>query len=125
LQRMVPPVAASLILGVIWAVWHVPLMGKEFAPPIVPFFVVSVLAGSVTSAWLFNRTGGSLLPQPVFHAAVNSVGAGYVFPMFSGADLMRLWWIYVVLWTLLAIGLALGSASMRAQRKGTSATAGA
>jgi len=125
LQRVHSPVTASLILGVIWAAWHVPLMGREFAPPVVPFFVVSVLAGSVVSAWLFNRTGGSLLPQPAFHAAVNSFGAGYVFPMFAGPDLIRLWWIYVALWTFLAIGLVVGSASMRAPAESASSTAGA
>ena len=125
LQRLYSPVIASLVLGVIWAAWHIPLMGKEFAAPVVPFFVVSVLAGSVVSAWLFNRGGGSLLPLPAFHAAVNSVGAGYVFPMFGGQDLVRLWWIYVALWAVLAIGLAVGSSSMRSQRDSASSAAGA
>ncbi len=117
LQCRYSPLVASLALGVIWAIWHIPLMGIEFSWPIVPFFVVSVLAGSVISAWLFNRAKGSLLPLPIFHATVNSVGAGYIFPMFSGSDLTRLWWIYVALWSLLALGLGFGSASMRTRPK--------
>ena len=121
LQRLYSPVPASLILGVIWAVWHVPLMGKEFAPPVVPFFVMSVLAGSVVAAWLFNRSAGSLLPQPAFHAAVNSFGAGYLFPMFTGPDLIHLWWIYTALWVGLAVALAVGSRAMRAQGKAAGA----
>jgi uncharacterized protein len=113
LQRRYSPLVASLVLGVIWAVWHIPLMGGEFQPPVIPFFVASVLAGSVVSAWLFNRAKGSLLPLPIFHATVNSVGAGYIFPMFNGRDLTRLWWVYVALWTIVALGLALSSSVMR------------
>ena len=122
LQQMCSPLRASLILGVIWAAWHVPLMGKEFPLPIVPLFAVSVLAGSVVSAWLFNRARGSLLPQPIFHATVNSIGAAYIFPMFSGRDLRQLWWIYVALWAVAGV-VAACSAIMRAQPENKSSAA--
>lgn len=67
---------ASLVLGVIWAAWHIPqffvptsdTFGQSF-----PLFVVQVTALSVVMAWLYWRTGGSLLLVMIFHAAVNNL----------------------------------------------------
>ncbi len=66
---------ASVILGVIWAVWHLPLFfilngdtrGQSF-----PVYLVQVTALSVAIAWLFVRTDGSLLLTMLLHAAVNN-----------------------------------------------------
>lgn len=65
----------SILLGVIWAAWHIPLFlmpgtdlsGQPFAP-----FLLGVTALSVSMAWLYVRTGGSLLLVMVMHAAVNN-----------------------------------------------------
>ena len=66
--------SASLILGVIWAFYHLPLFftGQAFRSPslLVPF-VVSGLALSVILSWVYNSTGGSLLLVVVLHAAAN------------------------------------------------------
>jgi membrane protease YdiL (CAAX protease family) len=92
------PLAASIILGVIWAAWHIPLIGVEFQGWVIPAFLLGIMSASLLSTWLFNRSKGSLLPLPLFHATVNTYAAGYIFPMFKGADLTKLWWIYVILW---------------------------
>jgi hypothetical protein len=44
---------------------------------------------------------------------VNTVGAGFVFPMFKGADAIRLWWIYAGLWALAAAGFVVLSEHMK------------
>ncbi len=103
LQKRFSPLTASFIIGVIWAAWHIPLMGVEFQGQIIPAFLLGVMSASVLTAWLFNHSEGSLLPQPLFHGTVNTVGASYVFRMFSGEDLTRLWWIYTLLWVIAAI----------------------
>jgi membrane protease YdiL (CAAX protease family) len=123
LQKRLSPVVASLVLGAIWAAWHIPLFGVEFAPAVIPWFLLSVLAGAVMATWLFNAAHGSLLPLPVFHAMVNTVGAGFVFPMFKDADLIRLWWIYAALWALAAVGFAAFSADMKPKPKLTATPA--
>lgn len=117
LQKHLSPVVASLVLGAIWAAWHIPLFGVEFAPAVLPWFVLSVFAGAVMATWLFNAARGSLLPLPLFHAMVNTVGAGFVFPMFKGTDVFRLWWIYAGLWALAATGFALFSETMKPRPK--------
>lgn len=66
---------ASVILGVIWAAWHLPLFfvlrgatyGQSF-----PLYLVEVTGLSVAFAWLYWRTGGSLLLTMLLHAAVNN-----------------------------------------------------
>ena len=66
---------ASLVLGVIWATWHLPLFliaGTDTTGQSVPFFVLSVTAISVALAWLYARTGGSLLLVMLMHAAANN-----------------------------------------------------
>jgi len=113
LQKNYSPLVASLVIAMFWAAWHIPLMGVEFKGAVIPAFLLSVVAGSVVLAWLFNRGNGGLLPIPVLHATVNTIGAGYVFPMFAGGDNIRLWWIYSLLWVIAAMALVLWSPMMR------------
>jgi membrane protease YdiL (CAAX protease family) len=65
---------ASLILGVIWAFYHLPLFftGQAFRSPklFVPF-VISTIALSVILTWVYNGTGGSLLLVVLLHATAN------------------------------------------------------
>ena len=112
LQKRFSPFVASLVVGVFWAAWHMPLMGVEFKAAVIPAFLLSVMAGSVVMAWLFNRANGGLLPLPVLHATVNTIGAGYVFPMFSGVDNTRLWWTYSLLWMIASVASVLATQRM-------------
>jgi membrane protease YdiL (CAAX protease family) len=109
---------ASLALGLIWAVWHVPQFfirwGDSYGQSF-PVFALGVVALSVTLAWLWARTGGSLLLPMLLHSAVNNSmdivpaavpGATHVFGF--GASLVA-WLSVALLW----IGAAYGLASMR------------
>jgi membrane protease YdiL (CAAX protease family) len=66
---------ASVLLGVIWALWHLPLfwapVGDTFGQSF-PLYLLQVVALSVTIAWLYSNTRGSLLPVMLLHAAVNN-----------------------------------------------------
>jgi membrane protease YdiL (CAAX protease family) len=68
-------VAASLIVGVIWAAWHLPLFfapGADTNGQSFPLYAMQVTAYSVAFAWLYWRTGGSLLLTMLMHAAANN-----------------------------------------------------
>jgi membrane protease YdiL (CAAX protease family) len=65
---------ASLILGVIWGFYHLPLYftGQAGRPlGLFPLFVVSTIALSVIITWVYNGTGGSLLLVVLLHATYN------------------------------------------------------
>lgn len=66
---------ASVLLGVIWACWHLPLFflpGTDTTDQSFPVYLLSVTALSVAMAWLYAQTKGSLLPVMLMHAAVNN-----------------------------------------------------
>jgi len=66
---------ASLLFGVIWATWHLPLFfipGAELLGQSFPVYLLQVTALSVVFAWLYWRTGGSLLLTMLLHAAINN-----------------------------------------------------
>ncbi|HLO18105.1 MAG TPA: type II CAAX endopeptidase family protein [Anaerolineales bacterium] len=76
LQTKYNALAASLILGVIWSVWHLPKFfgtgtsgGRSFF-----WFTVFCMAAAVLYTWMYNNTSGSLLLVTLFHAANNTAG---------------------------------------------------
>jgi membrane protease YdiL (CAAX protease family) len=67
--------SASVLLGVAWAAWHLPLFFFREADTYhrsFILFLVQVTALSVAMAWLWQRTGRSLLLTMVMHAAYNN-----------------------------------------------------
>lgn len=65
---------ASLILGVLWALFHLPLFftrGDSFAstPPLS--FLIRMIGAAILFTWVFNNTRGSLLLAYLMHAASN------------------------------------------------------
>lgn len=106
LQARHGPLLVSLILGAVWAVWHLPLLGNEFKPDQILPFLISVFAATVVITRLFNGSGGSVLLPMLMHSTVNTVASGFAFHFVAGADLTRLWWIYTALWSVTALVLA-------------------
>ena len=113
LQVSYSALAASLVLGVIWAVWHVPLMIKGTIPFTDLIFVV---ASTVVFTWLLNNTAGSVLLAMLMHTMNNVVGGGFFTPMFSGADRTRQGWLIAAVWCAAAIGIVIASGSAHLSR---------
>lgn len=65
---------ASLLLGLIWACWHLPLFfvpGADKYGQSFPVWTLQVVALSVAITWLYAGAGGSLLLTMLMHSAVN------------------------------------------------------
>ncbi len=76
--KRVSSLHAALIVGIIWAVWHLPLFwisgaSQEGIP--AGWVLLQIIALSFIFTWLHNRTGGSLIIPLFFHAALNTSGA--------------------------------------------------
>ncbi len=104
---------ASILLGLIWGFWHLPLyfvlgtgQSELLRAGTSPVFAIGGFIGwtiglSVLFTWLFNQTGGSLIVVILFHASVNlvaflpaAVGSGGPAPLLN-----------VVITWLVAIGV--------------------
>jgi uncharacterized protein len=74
LQRRFAPLWASLILGVIWGVWHLPAFLLPGTPQSAWSFgpyVIGVLALSVIVTPMFNAARGSILIAALYHFQMN------------------------------------------------------
>jgi membrane protease YdiL (CAAX protease family) len=81
LQRSYSALVASLLIGVGWFAWHLPLFvvaGSSQAGVPVYYYGLAVVALSVVFTWLYNETGGSVLLTMVLHASVNTGGILYL-----------------------------------------------
>jgi membrane protease YdiL (CAAX protease family) len=83
LQQRSGPLVGSLLLGVLWSLWHLPLFlfvpgyhgaGTGFAGILGPFvvFVIFIIALTYIFTWVFNNTRGSLLLAILLHASINT-----------------------------------------------------
>jgi membrane protease YdiL (CAAX protease family) len=76
---------ASLLVGVLHAIWHLPLFiaGQM---PLVDF--LQPLCAAFLFTWIFNHTNGSVFLAMLLHAA-NDVAGGFFGSVFIGADASR------------------------------------
>ena len=100
LQLTNNPLISSLIIGVFWGLWHIPIIywmssqtGLLF---LVEFglYVLLLTAGSVIFTWVYNATDKSLWMVVLMHAAFTSVGntiAAFTHPVTGGT-----WVPYIV-----------------------------
>ncbi len=97
---------ASLVLGLLWGSWHLPLylLGRDNRPlSLFPAFVLTVVAASVVCTWLYNSTGGSLLIVVLYHAAANLPLTVLLEPL--GTRAAQPFLIYVALSVIAAVAI--------------------
>jgi membrane protease YdiL (CAAX protease family) len=77
LQKRRTALFATLIVGVLWGLWHLPLFFWKANPmseyPFLIWFIGTV-AEAVIFTWLYNSTRGSLLIVTLFHISKNTFG---------------------------------------------------
>ena len=100
LQRGRSALVASLILGVLIAGWHLPLM---VAGQVHYSDIVLILVAMIVVNWVFNNAQGSVLIVMLLHAANNTVSGSFFSPMFSGADSLRQSWLLALVWGVMAV----------------------
>jgi membrane protease YdiL (CAAX protease family) len=82
MERLHGPLLASLILGVLWALWHLP----EFLVPSwaassggggvlgITLFTLTAITFTIVITWVFNNTRASLLLAILVHASIDTFG---------------------------------------------------
>ncbi len=100
--------ASALLLGIVWAFWHLPLFyvqGADTYGQSFPLYLMQVSGISVALGWLYWRTKGSLLLVMLMHAAINNT-KGIVSSAVEGASnqfalstSLSAWLTIALLWT--------------------------
>jgi uncharacterized protein len=83
------PLVGTLLLGVLWALWHFPqYMMPAWAAqnggvnlPAMLIYIASVIPITIILTWIYNRTRGSLFMVILAHTSINAFSV-YIGPMF-------------------------------------------
>ena len=103
LQARMSPFRASVIIGILWAAWHLPVLLGRDVVSIVAFLLLAFVLSFIFT-WLFNSSGGSLIPVLLFHAIQNTEEMfETMFPSLLGTD-----WELISTLSLLVIGIVFG-----------------
>jgi len=104
LQVRMRPLPASLLIGVVWAAWHLPYYAFPDAhalPLALDFalFSAAIISESVLATWIYNSTGGSVLATMLYH---HSIHVASIIPVNPGV-------LGGVIFALVSIAAAVGA----------------
>jgi len=113
LQRLHGPLVGGLILGSLWALWHLPgfLIPSQDLTDIPPrgtvldfvVFSLALIALRIVMQWVFNNTKGSVLMAILVHASWNT---------FYSAALIQLFPAPIVLGSYLNLAIGAGALAL-------------
>jgi uncharacterized protein len=102
LQTRYGALVASLVIGAVWAFWHLPKRLTEGGPGYpIWLFVLEMTASAVLYTWVFNGTAGSLLTVALLHSSVNT--STVFLPIVPSGDTIRPYAFSVALLCLAAV----------------------
>ena len=109
LQERFNALNSSVILGTIWAIWHLPLfwLPGDFHQQLPLFwFLLQTISISILYTWVFNATKGSLPILMLLHTASNTAfGVLPMLPEAANGSLRPAWILNILL--ILAVGLVI------------------
>jgi len=108
LQEKYSAFGSSLILGLVWSLWHLPTFfirdsyqaSLGIGTPEFWLFFAGIIPLTFVFTWIYNNTNRSTLAVILFHAMVNFTGE--VFTLSERADTLS-----IALWFVAAIGITL------------------
>lgn len=101
---------ASLILGILWTIWHLPLFlisgsyqhGLGIGTPQFWLYMLDKIPQSILMTWIYNNNRRSTLSAVLFHFMVNFVGELFDLALKAETIYIASWWIMalivVVIW---------------------------
>lgn len=82
LQARYSALLSSILLGIVWGLWHLPLFFMEeqeiYRNVPIAGFILGTIFLSILFTWIYNNTNGSILAVLLFHTTGNL--AHFIFP---------------------------------------------
>lgn len=98
-------VTASLILGAVWGLWHLPTFlvpgTPQYGLPLTAFVLLTI-EYSILMTWVFLHTLGSVLIATLFHGAINLSQGLFL----GGLDGASRYWLLSIVYGVAAIIVA-------------------
>ena len=111
LQSKYTALTSSLLLGFIWAVWHMPLnfttgIGDQYSLVISTVIgsIVSLMLLSIFFTWIFNNTGKSILTAMLFHASMN-LSTFKLFPVFESEEALPFYTLLIFIGVIVVVSV--------------------
>ena len=114
LLKKIHPIPASIFVGVVWYVWHIPLYAAD-GKGTPPIFLLSCVLYSLIFTWFFLKSNGSTLLIILLHNASNYFIyiRRLLFPQLQNVDLYS----YIFLGLVLVISIWAAMAIHNSDRK--------
>jgi membrane protease YdiL (CAAX protease family) len=116
LQAKYNALISTLIVGVIWGLWHLPKFLSHWSIASFGWFMLHTLAFSIILTWLYNSTRGSLLMVAIMHASANTVGVFMPMANTVSSENMGVYMIFVLLEVVTAIMIVIVTGAERLSR---------
>ncbi len=106
LQQKYSALTSAIVVGLIWAVWHFPVVyfgGASYESGDFFGFLIILPLWSIVMAWLYNSTNGALLIPMLFHASTNTPNPLGMSDTATQAAKMSFELIILAFWVLLPL----------------------
>ena len=105
LQKRMGVIPASLFIGLVWGIWHLPLWvmpgdGHSTYPFIA--FLIMTTSISIVYGWLYNASHQKLATVIIFHAMNNTAAPLLPFLLLDPGTPERAYWVYAAINVLAA-----------------------
>ena len=112
LRKRFGPIATSVIIGVFWTLWHIPMMAMQHVSPVLyVVFFPFMICGSIFMTWIWEHTNGSLLLAVLAHVGAHLNNPGHAMPARYTPIV-----IHTIAYVVLAIALVAFDRRLRGKR---------
>lgn len=121
LQKRYNAFLSSLILGLIWSLWHLPLFwipGDFHQQLPLTWFVIQTMSITILYTWIYNATDGSLLIIFLLHTSSNTAfGVLPMLPEATSGTLRPAWILNILLVITAGLVILLNGTTTMAKNK--------
>jgi membrane protease YdiL (CAAX protease family) len=99
MQRNRSAISATLILALLWALWHWPQFFYVLDPAILPGWLFALTAGTIVFTWLYNSSHGSVFIIILWHGFFDFITASKA----GEGTTAMIMSIFVMVWAVLVV----------------------